>query len=348
MEPTMSQKVNVRILAMTLSILAPLAFSGCSAFSARLSSYLQCKAENRAAKEKYRLEELEALKQCLDAERRAITAEREMELAQQAADCNRKECKIRSQYEESIRTQLGLDLDQRVTFGQIQVNESELHELLKVREAAYNERMADYRDLKNAQARLQGERWLAAQSGGDHCACGTDRCVVPGPSCESPARPGYCGNCNLPKQPAFSNNCAGDRPFREAPTQPIKEPLIAAEIPMMLPVKIELGMTNSRMAASEVRRLPPTTRRSVGSPCEKCQSCLHGNTCEKPVAPSCELPSSPSVPTPAAATSSPDLPPIPMPTRTGLHPVPPATSKNLTEPEPDGSGKVRIASWEET
>lgn len=293
--------------------------SGCSAIAARLNAHTQCKAETRAATQEFRQEErvaleearqkeLECLKAQLECERKALAAERDLQLAQMRAQSEEKSCKVASQYEESVRTQLGLDLDQRVKIGQLQVNTTDLQKMLAERERDHAERMRHYNQLKSEQQRAQLENWKRAQMG--TCTCEHPSCDAPADqSCEAPAgmpqAPACCRHCGLPvcppgSLPQYGNDCAGNRPFREAPMRPLQQPLTAAEIPMMLPVTIEVGMTNSRIDKSTVRRLPlrtgpgtgpgsgpghlPLTEGEQGKPrcCGKCKNCKKGKPCSNP------------------------------------------------------------------
>jgi hypothetical protein len=315
-----------------------LSSSGC----VRWNAYLQCKAATRQAKQQFKQEELEAKKEEIEAERKAMLAERKMELARRRAECDDRTCQVRSQYEESVRTQLGLDLDQRVKIGQLQVNSEELQQLLQERERDHADRMKVYKQLKDQQLKSQFDQWRQAQTGGQCCQCTGPACDAPNPTCDAPCAPGCCHQCGLPKQPVYSNDCAGNRPFREAPTRPLQEPLTAAQIPMMLPVTIEVGMTNSRIGESRVRRLPQLP---LNEPCQQCEGCRKGKGCVY-CAPSCDAPG--SQPKAGGPTRIPwqnnspsrqvELPP---------QPAPPSEVTKSSREKAAGLKRFRLAHWDD-
>ncbi|WLD13491.1 hypothetical protein [Planctellipticum variicoloris] len=333
--------------------------SGCASMAARWNAYLECKAEKHVARNEFRQSELEALKQELELERAAIRAQREAELAALKAerehelaclqaDAEKQNCQLRSQYEESVRTQLGLDLDQRITIGQLQVNPEELQQLLEERERDHADRMRVYKQLKEQQARSQFEQWKQAQLAGPCCTCSRPSCDAPEPGCDTPHVAGCCQRCGLPQQPLYSNDCAGTRPFREAPTRPVQEPLTAAQIPLMLPVTIEVGMTNSRIAQSNVRRLPQRGMSALNAPCQQCEGCRRGNGCARqaPLAPSCEVPGSPSKNI-GQPTQIP-VPPVPAPIHSGdlvPQPAPPSEVTNAGADDEVRSSKFKLSGW---
>lgn len=289
--------------------------SGCASMAARWNAYLECKAEKHVARNEFRQSELEALKQELELERAAIRAqreadlaalkaEREHELACLQADAEKQNCQLRSQYDESVRTKLGMDLDQRVKIGQMQVNMDQLKQLVAERERDYNERMEIYKALKDQEKKAQLDNYRAMNSGAPTCSCSHPVCAAPDPNCEAPRAAGCCQTCGLPTRPAMAGDCAGTRPFREAPTRPLQEPLMATELPLMLPVRLELGVTNSYVNSSQVRRLPTQTRPQK-TPCGLCEPCQCGKPCIRCGPPSCDVPGSnmPPAPTPAVPAS---------------------------------------------
>jgi hypothetical protein len=331
-------KQGCRALSLLFTFWLLISSIGCVTTAARISAYLQCKSEDHLARQQFHQDELEAKKAHLEAERRAMLAERQMELAQRRAECDKRSCQMQSQYEESIRTQLGLDLDQRIKVGQIQVNTAELQQLLEERERDHADRMRVYKQLKQQQSQAQFQQWKQAQLGEVCCTCVESGCDAPGPTCEAPCAAGCCQRCGLPKQPVFSNDCAGNRPFREAPTRPLQEPLTAAQIPMMLPVTIEVGMTNSRIGQSHVRRLPQLGAESLKQPCQ-CEGCRRGRSCVKSLPPACEAPVYPS----KSQQSPHQLP--------GQHLPPGLSPEFIPEPAPpsevteSGRRRFRLANW---
>jgi hypothetical protein len=271
---------------------------GCTACAQRWAAYQQCKADERLSKQQILAEDLQSLKEELEAERRAIQAERELELACDRADCEKRACQLRSQYDESVRTKLGLDLDQRVQVGQLQVNMPEMQRLMAERERDYADRMRTYNQLKAAERERATREWKQSHME-PCCTCAEPSCEAPGPNCDAPAAGACCcQKCGLPVvQPQNVADCAGTRPFREGPKKPVKQPVLAQELPMMLPVQLEVGVTNSYVNQSQVRRVPyEGARRALQAqhePCGQCPGCCNGQKCQRCVpatSPSCEAP----------------------------------------------------------
>jgi hypothetical protein len=278
-------------------LLTSLALCGCTACAQRWAAYQQCKADERLSKQKILAEDLETLKEELEAERRAIQAERELELACDRADAEKRACQAKSQYDESVRTKLGLDLDQRVQVGQLQVNMPEMQRLMAERQRDYAERMRTYNQLKAQERQQATQAWKEAQLG-PCCTCAEPSCDAPGPDCDAPGvGVCCCQKCGLPVPPQDLNDCAGTRPFREGPKKPVKQPMLATELPMMLPVQLEVGVTNSYVNQSQVRRVPYASARQAlqaqQQPCGECPGCCNGQKCQRcgPAAtPSCDAP----------------------------------------------------------
>ncbi|MFN0051503.1 MAG: hypothetical protein ACKV0T_04885 [Planctomycetales bacterium] len=273
--------------------------SGCAGFAARCTAYAQCKADERAHRQKLLAEQLEALKEDLEAERQAIAAERELEIARERAECEKRTCVARNQYDESVRTKLGLDLDQRVKVGQMQVNLPELQRLMAEREQDYAERMRAFNEAKNQQKQAETEAYKSSLMG-PCCQCSEPSCAAPGPNCEAPGHICSCQRCGLPmQQNQNAADCAGTRPFREGPQKPVQEPLLATQLPMMLPVRLEVGVTNSYVNDSRVRRQPymapasaAQAQHDMQAPCGVCRACRSGRPCQRCAPPpaSCDAP----------------------------------------------------------
>jgi hypothetical protein len=275
--------------------------TGCSSFGERCSMFLQCRADKKAHKKQLRADELQALKMELEAERRALQAEREFEMARRTALADKRSCQFLSQYDESVRTNVGLDLDQRVRIGQMQVNMPELQRLMATREEDYAHQIRAYEALKQHQKQQAFQAWEQAQKA-PLCACAQPTCGAHGAGCELPHHGCQCKKCGLPfvqQEQPFMAACARTQPFRQAPAKPIQQPLLATEIPFMLPVNLEVGVAGAYLGESQVRRLPYHTAESyLKQPCGKCKPCQVGQPC-----PSC-VPPPPMQPPPAPA---PDL-----------------------------------------
>src|SRR5262249_6243042 len=133
------------------------------------------------------------------------------------------------------------------------------------------------------------ENWKRAQMG-PCCTCAEPSCAAPSPSCDAPSASCCCQRCGLPVvSPEMGNDCAGTRPFKQAATKPVQQPVLATELPAMLPVSLEVGVTNSYLNESRVRRLPYEKTSPALGPCGQCQACRCGRPCQRP---SCDVPQS--------------------------------------------------------
>lgn len=289
------------------AVILPIA-SGCAVVAARLNAFWEYKAERCAVAEDMAMRDLEAAKAELDADTRALQAEHEYELALLQADAEKRACNVRSQLDESVRTKLGLDFDQRMHVGQMQVDMNELRSLLEQRERDYADKMHQYTRAQSQYTAAQTAPQMSSQVG-PSCQCLIPDCAVPTPGCAEPADC-CCKKCGKEVRPQLAGDCAGTRPFREPPTKPQREPITAMQIPLVVPVRLELGVTNSHIDQSQIRRLPymapPPTRPQVGpNPCGQCPSCRCGQPCQNcaPAAPNGAKP--PMIP---PADDAPDVP----------------------------------------
>lgn len=294
-----------RVILATLGLMVIAGATGCAAAGARWQAFLQCRAERRLLAQQMALEEIRAMKEAIHAEDRAILAEHELELARMQTDAEKRACLLRSQYDESVRTKLGMDFDQRIQVGQLQVNMDEMRRLMEERERDYREQMRRYEDEL---ARQQATQTRAQNQPGPSCMCAVPVCGVPEPGCDAPHSPHCCQKCGMPihMRPQLAADCAGVRPFSEAPQKPLRQPITAMEIPLMLPVKLELGVTNSYLTESQVRRLPyreaPVLPQKA--PCGHCPACKCGKPCPQCAPPpACEMPVTP-VPAPPSEASN--------------------------------------------
>ncbi len=280
----------------SLIICAP----GCSVISARWHAFFQDQAERRLLAQQLALEEVRAVQSHLDDEKLALKEEHDLELARLHADLEKQRCQVRSQYDESLRTKIGMDLDQRIQVGQLQVNMEEMRRLMEERDRDYTERMREYNDQ-----RPQMGNGVTQPYSGPWCGCAAPLCAAPGPDCEAPHRWNCCQRCGNPTRPQVGGDCAGVRPFREAPQKPIRQPITAMEIPLMVPVRLELGVTNSYLNEAEIRRLPYEQQESrpLQAPCGQCGGCQVGGPCDRCVPrPDCEAPVVPQPAPPSDTT----------------------------------------------
>jgi hypothetical protein len=243
--------------------------TGCASWNARWGAFLQACADEHALKAEEAQDRLEALKAELEAERKAIRRERELDLAALRAENEKRDCKNKSQFEESVRTKIGLDVDHQLSLGQLQVNVEELKKLLEQRE-------------KEAEALKQMPQLPLVQP---YCC---PSCGAPGPRCGCPNQP--------PEQALNQADCAGTYPFGQQPLmQPLKQkPILPTEIPLMLPVRMKMAIQGPRLEESKVRLTPRPGRQPLRplkekKPCGQCPQCLEGMPCGGCV-PNCDAP----------------------------------------------------------
>jgi hypothetical protein len=240
---------------------------GCAAVRTRWHAFCQDRAESALLAQQMHIEETRAIKEQLQAQRSALKAEQQRELAQLSYEAEREECQVRSQMDESVRTKVELDFDQRYQLGQLQVNMDEMRRLLDEREADYQHQLDAYTQVPQV-------------SRGPTCSCPAPLCAAP---YDCP-----CERCGRRVVAQTEPDCAGVRPFREAPQRPQRQPITAMELPLMVPVQLEIGVTNAYVDSSEVRRLPYEEAPPQASR-EPCVRCL-------PAPPSCDAPSEKFVP----------------------------------------------------
>jgi hypothetical protein len=236
----------MRLPATVVAILT-LSLAGCEgAFPEFLAKHHELWAERERMKAAVRASEQRA-------RREERNSEMEARIAHSHADCQNS----RRQVEQVVHSELGLGLDQRVRIGQLQVDGEKLKQLLAQRDKElqeanklYEEIDKQYHDLKKRGLEEEARRYLDAvrdaQSGHDGKCCPEKTCGIP--------------------------------PFeaRRPPELPAQRPLLPTEIPLMLPVTLEVQLENARVRESEVRSVPTYV------PCDKCKhcpctcGCLHG------------------------------------------------------------------------
>jgi hypothetical protein len=185
---------------------------------------------------------------------------------------------------------------------------------MEERDRDYAKRMQQFDDQ-----RAQVGDGMQPEYCGPWCGCAAPLCAAPAPDCEAPQRWNCCQRCGNPTRPQVGGDCAGVRPFREAPQKPVRQPITAMEIPLMVPVRLELGVTNSYLNEAEIRRLPyeQPVSRPLHYPCGQCGGCQVGAPCDRCIPrPDCEAPVIPQ-------------------------PVPPSEAANF--PQGDGSGEPGIS-----
>lgn len=248
------------------------ALSGCASWNARWGAFLQACADERALKLEEAQDRLEVLKAELEVERKAIREERQLDLAALRAENEKRECQNKSQFEESVRTKIGLDVDHKLELGQLQVNVDELKKLI---------------EQNDRELRRQEEALRQMPPPAPYCC----------PSCGAPAPKCACQQPGM--EPLNQSDCAGTYPFGQQPLrQAQRKPILPTEIPLMLPVRMKMAVQGPRLEESKVRLSPRPGRQSLRSlrekkPCCPCQQCIQGMPCGV-CPPACEAPGRPA------------------------------------------------------
>jgi hypothetical protein len=204
--------------------------SGCTLDQWR--AYHECRAEKLAAKQ----EALEADVECCRSER----------LQQQEA--------LTDRYEESLRSQLGLSLDQKLVLGQLQVDEEKLESLLKQRRKQQEALQKIYDEVEDERQEQMIEyvREAVTEALKDNNPEAAHQVIA---SCCNP-KP-ECG-------------CAAVEPITQyKPPEPIEQPLLPTEIPFLIPVSVQVQMENPAIISTHVERI--RKREAIKKPC--CPPC---------------------------------------------------------------------------
>lgn len=168
----------------------------------------------------------------------------------------------RSAFKESVRTKLGLSVDQDFELGQPAVDTEELQRLLgrqkrtqALQEQLHEDAMLDW-ERAQRQALIANHRRTAGLGDAAPLPFGTseDYCCMTSPNdCASPPR--------------------RSSPLQEAPPPaPVRQAILPSQIPLMIPLRLGVQMQQPEIAESSVRRLP------LKSPCRKTQPLKEGCT----------------------------------------------------------------------
>ncbi len=256
----------------------------------RMETWQKDRAEFREAEQETRQEFREVEREALKAQREAELQERQLLVASEKACIDSRREALREQFRESVRSKVTFDVDHHLRVGQLQVDADKLKKLLeekdkehlerqkfidelnKEAEAAYREELRTY-SREKLRARLQ-----APVCGREEfrdkcdCACGTcagkggcDDCGKDACSCGKHHKKSHCDECKKKWHRHHCKHCdkcggPGREPLQQLPKAPVrqevKQPLLATEIPLMLPVSIELGMEQPKLEGAEVRKQP--------------------------------------------------------------------------------------------
>lgn len=200
----------------------------------------------------------------LNAEKAALRAEQDYRTEALRADTERRREAVRDQFDESVRTKLGLNLEQRIKLGQLQVDTEQLRALMDSREKNYQFRKRLYEEaLHDREIEDQAELIAQFRQRKLGTQAFTDSDSPPGSPSESCVQ-------------VVPNDCARPpkSPLREQPPRaPLRQPISPTEVPFLLPVSLEVGIGTSEIGPSAVRRLP------LKAPCLKCQPCGECPSC---------------------------------------------------------------------
>lgn len=205
---------SLRVIA-ALMMLA-MTSTGCSI--ERWRAYHECKAQQAQAKS-----------EALRAEAEALRCER---LQESEA--------LQSQYEETLKTQLGLPVGQKIVLGQMQVDEEKLTELLDERKKQ-KEALKKFYDEYEAKRQEKLQEALKVQL--------AEALEYNNPEAARDA----INSCCRPKPPS----CAATEGLTYQPVVPeaLTEPLLPTEIPFMLPITVKMEMGQALIGPTHVERL---------------------------------------------------------------------------------------------
>jgi len=212
------------------------------------------RAADRARFRQERVEEAQA-----ERERNlAIKAEkRRMELESQHSQCDQNMEDARRQTADSLRSKVSLDLDQSLRLGQLQVDVTKLKELLAQREKENEEANKLHAEIEKQFKARQKDAALAEAKriidGLDRktenatAACGHPSCCSAG--CQNP----HCWRHHM-------KSCEGPSQLnalaQRMPDLPAQRALQPTEIPLMIPVFLDIGFDNPRIEEARVRKVP--------------------------------------------------------------------------------------------
>lgn len=226
-----------------LAILTILTMTSTGCSMERWRAFHQCRADQAEAKAEALRMETEALR----------------------SECHSRSEALRSEYDETLKTQLGLPVGQQIELGQLQVDEQKLMDLLSARKKQQEALKQFYDDYeKKRQEKLQEAlktELAEALKQNDHQAA-TDA----------------INKCCLPKPPT----CAQVEKLQDIPPrvpEALKQPLLPTEIPFVLPVTVRMEMGNPTIGPSRVERLRTVPEKLQDEPCCPTKCCPPQQPC---------------------------------------------------------------------
>lgn len=332
----------------TLSAVAAilLGSTGCTGLILHVNRTTERLLHWQTERQEYREIEHQARMEALNAEQQsaaaaAAKAQNKQFAAQVSCEANtqRQTEALHEQVQESVRSRIGLDVDQQFQIGQLQVDTEKLKKLLDERKKLEDEqqKLVDeankqlrdkYKAELNDYINRPRERLTACEPEPEVVVCPPPTCCCkpgcgpcgpcqvaacdPGPCCCTP-RSTPCPSCQK-KKAKKKGPCETELPpIPKAPLQDVaKAPLRAVDVPFMLPVTLSFGMDNPQIQNTSVRREPlmdiaprpvrEPLRENLLGPGGPCGSCQHSPCCCVPC---------PTVCVPAAPVCVPRMPACP-------------------------------------
>lgn len=279
--------LSLNLVLVIAAIAGMFCLIGCRATANKMTAAADCfeswHSERRAYREIER-EERERLREAAATEREAIALSR--------AACEEKKMEaLRDQISQEVDTKLGFNVAQQFTVGQLQIDQAKLKALIEDREKDFNERQklvdelneqedrryrAALRDYANSQRQaitdepVCGQQPNTCQETCEPTCCGTPCTCCPTFCCK-------CKQCKCPPQLV---------PLQAPPKrQAVRQPILPTEIPLMLPVQLQLEMGNPTIQDSTVRQLPLRNLEQRPTPCCPPPSCNRQPPCGQSVEP---------------------------------------------------------------
>lgn len=257
------------------AFLAPLLCGGCQStelMRERVVQHFEYKQQNHEAKAAER-------RACHD----SAIAEREYQL----------EARRRNTLD-SLRSTLALDLDQRFVVSELAVDEGELKKLMAQRDKDYEEfkKLWDEIEKQILQARTDMEARAARER------------------LDALARYGEAKGCCMPSQGCFHkwHERPCDELAQRPPELPAKRPILPAEIPMLVRMRMQVGVGDYGMEDARIRRLPALPDLPARAPCERDRDCCQSQSGPRS---QCPLPKGQLPGGPGANPRNTETPPVP-------------------------------------
>lgn len=187
----------------------------------------------------------------LDAERRIL--ENELCIANQEALQRR----AKNQIKNVMESKLAFNFEQEFEVGELQVDIEALKKLIEEREKEQPPTTSE--DLRTKKP----------------CSCCDQPC-----NCGSGLLRRLCPKCRH-KSCEAEKTCGGPEALRKLEQEPLKRPLRPTEIPLILPVKMQVGIQRPEMEGMRIRRQPNGPTEDLRRPCDDGGPCDHDGPCDR-------------------------------------------------------------------